>query len=133
AVEVRERDGVRVPTYVLVDDMTTLDVPVARAEAMGMRPIATPAEADKALAIIEDGVDAGAEDYDAARTKTWLEALGSGDLIKIARVYATLCDLRDARRLYQVEDGLLSTSREWLAEEIATARQSQVDALDSKL
>ena len=36
AVELRDNGGVQVPTYVIVDDRTTLNLPVARAEAMGM-------------------------------------------------------------------------------------------------
>ncbi len=133
AVELRDNGGVQVPTYVIVDDRTTLNLPVARAEAMGMRPIASAGEVRTALKLIDDGVDVGDEAYDAARVKTWLEALGSGELVRIARVFATLCDLRGARRLYQLEEGLLATSREWLAEEIATARSSQVDAIDAAL
>lgn len=133
AVELRDKDGVQVPTYVIVDDMTTLSLPVARAEAMGMRPLASPGEVQRALKLIDDGVEVDDEDYDAARVKTWLEALGSGDLVRIARVFATICELRSSRRLYQLEEGLLATSREWLAEEIATARASQVDAIDATL
>jgi len=133
AVEVRDKDGEKVPTYVIVDDMTTLNLPVARAEAMGMRPIASAAEVNKVLKLVDDGVDVGDEAYDAARVKTWLEAMGSGELIKIARVYAMLCDLRGERKLYQLEEGLLATSREWLAEEIATARQSQLDSVEAML
>lgn len=133
AVELRDKDGEKVPTYVIVDDMTTLNLPVARAEAMGMRPIASTAEVNKALKLVDEGVDVGDEAYDAARVKTWLEAMGSGELVRIARVYATLCDLRGERKLYQLEEGLLATSREWLAEEIATARQSQLDSVDAML
>ena len=83
--------------------------------------------------MIDDGVEVEDEAYDATRTKAWLEALGSGDLMRIAKVFATLCELRSNRKLYQVEEGLLSTSREWLAEEIATARATQVDAIDADL
>lgn len=125
--------GDEILTYVIVDDMTTLTLPVTRAEAMGMRPVASSREADRALTIIEDGVDPGDEDYDAARVKRWLEAMRGGELAAIARVYSQLCALRTERQLYQVEDGLLSTSREWLAEEIATAKRSQVDATDAVL
>lgn len=134
AVELRPGDGTdKVLTYVIVDDMATLTLPVTRAEAMGMRPVATGAEADRALSIVEHGSDPGDEDYDAARVKRWLEAMRGGELAAIAKVYAQLCGLRAERQLYQVEEGLLSTSREWLAEEIATAKHSQVDATDAVL
>lgn len=133
AVELRDVAGEQVATYVIVDDMATLTLPVARAEAMGMRPIASREVVGKALALIDDGVEVDDEAYDATRTKAWLEALGSGDLMRIAKVFATLCELRSNRKLYQVEEGLLSTSREWLAEEIATARATQVDAIDADL
>ncbi len=133
AVELREVAGEQVATYVIVDDMSTLTLPVARAEAMGMRPIASREVVAKALAVIDEGVEVDDAAYDATRTKAWLEALGSGDLLRIAGVFATLCELRETRKLYQLEEGLLSTSREWLAEEIATARQTQVDAIDADL
>jgi len=133
AVELRDKDGVPVPTYVIVDDRTTLNLPVARAEAMGMRPIASAGEVAKAWKIVDDGVAVDGEDYDAARVKTWLEAMARGELVGIARVYATICELRRDRRLYQMEEGLMATSREWLAEEIATARASQIDAIDATL
>ncbi len=134
AVEVGEgEDGEPVATYVIVDDMATLRLPVARAEAMGMRPVAARGEVARALKVIEAGVELDEERYDAARVKGWLGTLATGDLIGIARVYATLCELAATRRLYQLEEGLLATSRDWLAEEIATAQHTQRDAIEQSL
>jgi len=133
AGELRTKDGEEVPTYVIVDDMTTLVLPVARAEAMGMRPVATAEAADKVLKIIDKGVEVGDASYDVGRMKSWLDALRVGELERIARVYAGLCEIKDKRKLVQVEAGLLETSREWLAEEIAAAKQVPLDAIDARL
>jgi len=78
AVELRAKDGEQVPTYVIVDDMTTLVLPVARAEAMGMRPVASAEAADRVLRIIDEGVDLDDATYDAGRMKSWLDALRIG-------------------------------------------------------
>lgn len=133
AVELRKKDEEEVPTYVIVDDMTTLVLPVARAEAMGMRPVASVEVADKAMKLIDAGVDIEDATYDPNRMKTWLDAMREGELVRIAQVFAGLCEIQDKRKLVQVEAGLMETSREWLAEEIAAAKQAPLDVIDAKL
>lgn len=133
AVELRKKDEEEVPTYVIVDDMTTLVLPVARAEAMGMRPVASVETANKVLKLIDDGVDIDDATYDAGRMKRWLDAMRIGELERIAQVFAGLCEIQDKRKLVQVEAGLMETSREWLAEEIAAAKQVPLDGIDAKL
>lgn len=133
AVEVRERDGVAEPTYVIVSGPSTLELPVIRAETMGMRPLATRKRALEVMSFVEDGVSSPGRSYDAARVQGWLDAMRSGDLMGIARVFATLCALRGSRPLYQVEAALAASSQDWLTAELAAARQLPPDDVEAAL
>ncbi len=133
AVEIREKNGVSEPTYIIVNGMSTLELPVIRAEKMGMRPIASAKKAKKVQEFIEDGVVSPGRDYDAKRVKGWLDAVRKGDLDGIATVYATLCALQGSRKLYQVEAALQASTLDWLSQELATALQKPTDALELEL
>jgi len=133
AVEVRDKDGVAEPTYVIVSGMNTLELPVIRAEKMGMRPLATTQKAKKVMEFIKGGVASPGRVYDAHRVKEWLDLVRSGDLDGIARVYATLCALERSRRLYQVEEALKASTLDWLAQELATAQQMPTDVVEADL
>jgi len=133
AVEIREKNGVSEPTYVIVNGMSTLELPVIRAEKMGMRPIATAKKAKAVQEFIEDGVASPGREYDANQVKAWLDAVRTGDLDGIATVYATLCALQGSRKLYQVEAALQASTLDWLAQELATALQKPTDVVELEL
>jgi RNA polymerase-interacting CarD/CdnL/TRCF family regulator len=133
AVEIREKNGVSEPTYVIVSGMNTLELPVIRAEKMGMRPLATAKQAKRVLDFVDDGVASPGRVYDANRVKDWLDLVRSGDLDGIARVYATLCALKGSRRLYQVEEALMASTLDWLSQELAAAQQLPSDVVERAL
>jgi len=118
-VEPRTKDGATELHYIVVSGMSVMELPVVRAEKMGMRPLVKEEEARAILARLEEGFEAPPRDYDASRVKAWLDVLKAGALGGIAEVYGTLCALADERKLYQVESGLLETSREWLTDEMS--------------
>lgn len=123
--DTREIDGEPQPVYVIVDGAMTLTVPIAKARRMGMRRIATQKEADAVLALV--GADADVDDaqrYRQERAREHLNALKRGDLLAIARAYSELCEIRNTRRLYAIEEGMLGTLGEWLTEELSTAMSS---------
>jgi RNA polymerase-interacting CarD/CdnL/TRCF family regulator len=133
SVESRTRDGVAEPTYVIVAGMSPMELPVTRAEKMGMRPIAKASEVQAWLTRLDEGYAPGAVPYDPARVKGWLDALKSGALEGIVSVYGTLCALADERRLFQVESGLQATSEEWLSAEFALALEQPPEAVEARL
>ncbi len=118
-VEPRTKDDVTELHYLIVSGMSAMELPVVRAEKMGMRPLVKEEEARAILKRLDEGFEAPPKDYDASRVKGWLDALKAGALEGIAEVYGTLCALSGERKLYQVESGLLGTSLEWLSAETA--------------
>ncbi|MFO0745230.1 MAG: hypothetical protein U1F43_06060 [Myxococcota bacterium] len=120
--------------YVLVDDDRTFPIPIERAGGLGMRRLASPDDVALALKRVEDGTEVkDAKEYSAERAQRWLDALKNGDLQGIAKTYAEICAVQSERKLFAVEQGLLATSREWLAEEIGTVQNKPTDALESVL
>lgn len=132
-VELRQRDGVDEPTYVIVNGMKTLELPVIRAERMGMRPIVAKEHASAIFDFIDGGVAAPSREYDASRVKGWLDLVRTGDLEGIAKVFATLCALEDRRKLYSLEDALKTSTLDWLAAELATALGKPTDIMERDL
>lgn len=133
AVELRQKGGVDEPTYVIVNGMNTLELPVIRAERMGMRPIVTKKHAEAIFDFIDSGVAAPQREYDANRVKGWLDLVRTGDLEGIAKVFATLCALEDRRKLYSLEDALKASTLDWLAAELATALGRPTDVMERDL
>lgn len=133
AVELRQKEGADEPTYVIVSGMNTLELPVIRAERMGMRPIVTKEHAEAIFDFIDSGVAAPQREYDANRVKGWLDLVRTGDLEGIAKVFATLCALEDRRKLYSLEDALKASTLDWLAAELATAQGKPTDVMERDL
>lgn len=133
AVELRQKEGVDEPTYVIVNGMKTLELPVIRAERMGMRPIVSKEHAGAIFDFIDSGVAAPQREYDANRVKGWLDLVRTGDLEGIAKVFATLCALEDRRKLYSLEDALKASTLDWLAAELATALGKPTDVMERDL
>ncbi|HRE88623.1 MAG TPA: hypothetical protein PK095_05730, partial [Myxococcota bacterium] len=133
AVELRQKDGVDEPTYVIVNGMNTLELPVIRAERMGMRPIVSKEHGRAIFDFIDSGVAAPQREYDANRVKGWLDLVRTGDLEGIAKVFATLCALEDRRKLYSLEDALKASTLDWLSNELATALGKAPDVMERDL
>lgn len=123
-----------VPTYVVVAGDRTLAVPMTAARTMGMRPVATRAAADAFLARLREDIDVpDAERYDEQRTRRYLNALTRGDLAAIVDAHRELCELRDTRKLFALENGMLESVRTWLVEELSTAREEQPQQIEAQL
>ena len=133
SVELRVKDGVEEPTYIIVNGMSTLDLPVIRAERMGMRPVASKERATEIFDLVDSGVAAPPRDYDANRVKGWLDLVRTGDLEGIAHVFATLCALEDRRKLYSMEAALKASTLDWLAGELGTALDKAPDVMEREL
>lgn len=115
-------------TYVVVAGARQLRVPVAAARKLGMRPVASAAVAEAALASLGESVEVHApREYLEGRSWRWLDALKAGDLAGIARAHRELCTIQRTRRLYAIEEGLLGTVEAWLVDELAVARGTQPD------
>jgi len=120
--------------YVLVDEDKTFPIPVARAGGLRMRRLASSDEAGRALKIVEAGVEVkDAREYTKERVQRWLDALKNGDLAGIAKTFAEVCAVADERKLYAVEQSLMTTAREWLAEEIGTVQKRTSDDVEAEL
>lgn len=122
------------PVYVTVAGPQTLRVPAANAESMGMRPIATAAEAEAVLTRVAEQVELPrADEYVEARARAWLMALKAGDLRATADAYRALCEIRRTRSLYTIEAGLFDSARAWLVDELTTAAETTREAIEGAL
>ncbi|MFT7579025.1 MAG: RNA polymerase-interacting CarD/CdnL/TRCF family regulator [Myxococcota bacterium] len=133
-VETREMAGRAQEVYVVVDGSQTLPVPTRSARQMGMRPIATPAQADAALVVLKRApmVD-DVQTYRAERSRVYLESLKRGELLSIAESFAALCVIEGERTLFSIEAALKESLREWLTEELSTAKRIPADAIGAML
>jgi RNA polymerase-interacting CarD/CdnL/TRCF family regulator len=133
AVELRVKDGVEEPTYIIVNGMSTLDLPVIRAERMGMRPVVSKERAAELFDLVDSGVASPQREYDAKQVKGWLDLVRTGDLEGIATVFATLCALDERRELTSVEAALKSSTLDWLTAELSTALSRPPDRMERDL
>lgn len=121
-------------TYVVVNEGQVMNVPVARASGLGMRPLVSAAGARQVLALLDRGVDVPvARLYDKERTAKWLEAMRIGSIRGVAETFAALCEVRSERRLVTVEQGLFHAARTWLVAELGAARSLPPDDVESGL
>lgn len=121
-------------TYVVVNDGQVLNVPVARASGLGMRPLVSEAGAKQVLTLLGRGVDVpDARFYDKERTARWLEAMRIGTIRGVAETFAALCEVRSERRLVTVEQGLFQSAKSWLVAELGAAQSLPPDDVEAKL
>ncbi len=122
------------PVYVAIAGSQTLRVPASSAVRMGMRPIATAAEADSVLALLDEEIEVpDAQEYLEPRARGWLTALKGGDLRDIAEAYRAVCTIRAERNLFAIEAGLLDSARAWLLDELTTAKKVMREEIDAAL
>lgn len=133
SVELREKDGIEEPTYIIVNGMSTLNLPVIRAERMGMRPVVSKERAVQLFDLVDSGVASPQREYDANRVKGWLDLVRTGDLEGIATVFATLCALEERRKLSSVEAALKTSTLDWLTSEFSTAMGRPSDVVEAEL
>ncbi len=118
-------------TYVVVNEGHTMNVPVARAAGLGMRPLVSAAGARQVLALLDRGVEVPvARLYDKERTAKWLEAMRVGTIRGVAETFAALCEVRSERRLVTVEQGLFHAAKTWLVAELGAARSLPPDDVE---
>ncbi len=118
----KEVRGKETECYDVAAGTQRLSIPVASAASLGMRALATPERAKAVLATIRgDAAVADAKAYHEDRARKHLDSLKRGDLDAIVTAFRELCTIRRQRRLYAIEDGLLSSTQDWLTEELALA------------
>lgn len=133
-ITTRKINGVVRDYYILklpVGGMLVM-VPTENSEGIGMRPVMTPAEADRILDALP-GMEVDADPNWNRRYRENMVRLKSGDLLEVARVMKSLM-LRDGERgLSTGERKMLHSAKQILISEIVMAEGSSYEDVERRI
>ncbi|MDR2194811.1 MAG: CarD family transcriptional regulator [Treponema sp.] len=120
AIEERNFKGAQIRYYVIyfeVSDMTSM-IPVEKAHELGIRPIVSPEEAEKALDFIGDNYDPMPSDWK-LRYQLNLDLLKKGSIMDIAAIVRSLYHRSQIKELPIMERKLYDSAKKLMEDEIA--------------
>lgn len=123
-IEERDIAGVRQCFYVLqvVDTERKILVPVANADAAGLRPLAARADIGAIFDILRERASADDQTWN-RRYRGFMEKIKGGSLVALAEILRDLSRLKQGKQLSFGERRMLETAGTMLIKEIATARE----------
>ncbi len=104
----------------VLNDNSTIFVPTANAEAVGIRPIICTSEYEHLMSILEDDFEYVSDDWK-TRSREYAEKLQSGDVFAAADVLKKLTFLSHEKKLSFREQTLLEKAKFLLVSEIVNA------------
>ena len=115
----------------VMDSSMTVSVPLGRAHERGLRPIATPEEAEAALDTLAGGRWRSiAWNRDGRLVK---ERYAEGDLESCLDVIGSIVEIQATKRLNDAQRNLLDRARRGLAREIATALEIDHETAEARI
>jgi len=120
SIEEKEFKGKKILYYIIyleVSDMTVM-VPVEKAADLGIRPIVSKSESQKALKLISEGYEPVTADWK-MRYQMNLDLLKSGSVLDIATVVRTLYHRSKIKELPILERKLFDSAMKLLVDEIS--------------
>lgn len=137
AMENRSIGGHSLRVYILkvLENGSTIVVPMANAHSVGLRRIISQKEVDEVFAILRDRDVVHNDQTWNRRQREYMDKLRTGSLFETAEVFRDLSLLGECKQLSFSERRLLGTAKNLLVQELAIARgasQTEVaDELDS--
>src|SRR4051812_50191863 len=117
---------------VLENDMQIL-VPKAKADQVGLRPIATSDEVDDVFDILrEQDVVIDKQTWN-RRYRGFMEKIKTGSLFEVAEVYRDLYRLKEMKPLSFGERRMLDTARGLIVQELSVARAADTRKVEQEL
>ncbi len=107
-------------------------VPTENSEGIGMRPVMTPAEADRILDALP-GMEVDADPNWNRRYRENMVRLKSGDLLEVACVVKALTRRDAARGLSTGERKMLHTARQILISELVMSQNSSYEDMEQRV
>ncbi len=115
------------------DSGLKINVPVNKARAIGMRPVANGADLEKLDAILADrDVPIDRQTWN-RRYRGFMEKIRTGSLFEVAEVFRDLCMLRSTKTLSHGEREMLRTAKDLLVKEVAVARDAPEETVAEQL
>jgi CarD family transcriptional regulator len=129
ALENRDIGGNAVPVYVLhvVENGSTIMVPQAKAEAVGLRYVISNDQSEEVLALLRTHDVVRSEQSWNRRKREYSEKLRTGSIYEIAEVMRDLTLLGYNKTLSFSERRMLETAKNLLVQEMALARGISID------
>ncbi len=134
-IEKREISGSEHQFYVLrvLGKDTTLMVPMAKVESVGLRSIVDTGQVDAVFAVLRRRDEKISTATWNRRYREYTEKIRTGSLVEIASVLRDLCLLRTGKDLSYGERNMLETARSLLVQELALARDASEADMDSEI
>jgi CarD family transcriptional regulator len=116
----------------VLSDNSTIFVPVANAEAVGVRPIIRPKEYKSLINQLGADFENVSDDWK-ARSKDYGEKLQSGDVFEAADVLKKLTFLSHEKKLSFREQTLMEKARFLIVSEVTNAGLAQENKIENKI
>lgn len=135
ALENRDIGGNPVPVYVLhvVENGSTIMVPQANAESVGLRGVITNDQAEEVLALLRTHEVVRTEQSWNRRKREYSEKLRTGSIYEIAEVMRDLSLLGYNKTLSFSERRMLETAKNLLVQEMALARGTSTAEVENEI
>lgn len=135
SIEEKEIAGGRLSFYVLrlLDTDQTIMVPVARANAVGLRKPMTSADVRQVFAVLREEANAYDPQTWTRRYRNFMETLKTGTVLDVAAAMRDLYRLREEKDLSFVERRMLDTARKLVVKEIAIARGQPTEKIQAEI
>ncbi len=134
-VDNKEINGQICSFYVLkvLDNEMQIMVPKAKAEQVGLRPVATSDEVEEVFDILrEQDVVIDKQTWN-RRYRGFMEKIKTGSLFEVAEVYRDLYRLKSSKVLSFGERRMLDTARNLIVKELAVARKWTQEKAEKEL
>ncbi len=134
-VEDREISGITQRFYVLhiLAKDSTLMVPMAKAETVGLRSLIGAEEVTAVFEVLERRGERISTATWNRRHREYMEKIRTGSLVEIATVLRDLYLLRVDKDLSYGERNMLDTARELLVQELALAKGEEESAIETQI
>ena len=130
----RDMGGGWILYYLLrvLGDNSHILVPVANAEAVGIRPIISIGQCRRLIGKLSEDFENISTDWK-TRSRQFTEKLQSGDVFEAAEVFKKLTFLSHGKKLSFREQTLLEKARYLIVSEISSANFANEDAIESRI
>jgi CarD family transcriptional regulator len=133
-VEEPEMEGLEAPYYVIqLDNGTTIYVPLANAEAVGMRTVVGVEHVERVYEVLaERDVPADNQTWN-RRYREYMNRIKTGDPLEVAKVLRDLALLRTDKTLSFGERKMFDQARTLLAQELAVAKGVDEETIGAEI
>lgn len=133
-VEEPEMEGLEAPYYVIqLDNGTTIYVPLANAEAVGMRTVVGEDHVARVYEVLaERDVPADNQTWN-RRYREYMNRIKTGDPLEVAKVLRDLALLRTDKTLSFGERKMFDQARTLLAQELAVAKGVDEETIGAEI